>query len=452
MIKKYFVVSTIILIISILLLFSGCASVEGLLEKGEFIKAIELCEKQEIDEQKEGYFKIAEAYFDKRNYEYAAEYYEKAKIENNEIAKECFIKLAEKYLKANQYNPIMIYSHDSRIMDLEISKNSKYLITSEFEGYVHLWNLINGTKLRKYGSSVYLGMDRKLIAYGNVPGSVSISSDNQYIAYSKQGDIVIYRIDNNLRVNSYRASGDLIYNVSIFQSLPLSLSKYTISIDSRLIRIDELLTGKDVTFYKHTNYRLKTFIVSNDNEYLLVNSTDDNLLHVILMKINKLDDSISLSNEKIFISDDNVADKIGFTKKSISLSLDNKYVIASNLSSSIPKIYIWNLETGELIKKIEGHSGFITSVAISSDNKYIISGSEDKTVKIWDFSDGKLIRTIEYKEVVWEVSISQNNKYFIVVAGEAAYAYYMFDTKNMAKKYFLKAGFTEEQIFEKTNK
>ena len=46
-------------------------------------------------------------------------------------------------------------------------------------------------------------------------------------------------------------------------------------------------------------------------------------------------------------------------------------------------IKIWNASTGELQSTLTGHSGSVFSVAFSKDGTRLVSGSADKTVKIW---------------------------------------------------------------------
>lgn len=56
-------------------------------------------------------------------------------------------------------------------------------------------------------------------------------------------------------------------------------------------------------------------------------------------------------------------------------------------------IKIWHLETGKLIHTLKGHTGAVFSVAVSGDGQTIASGSEDKTVKIWHLETGELLGT-----------------------------------------------------------
>ena len=42
---------------------------------------------------------------------------------------------------------------------------------------------------------------------------------------------------------------------------------------------------------------------------------------------------------------------------------------------------MWDLETGMEKGKLEGHSNFVDSVAISPDGQTIVSGSWDETIR-----------------------------------------------------------------------
>ena len=52
-------------------------------------------------------------------------------------------------------------------------------------------------------------------------------------------------------------------------------------------------------------------------------------------------------------------------------------------------VRIWDMETNSLIFALEGHNGSVTHVAWSPDSTQLASGSDDKTIRIWDTTTGK---------------------------------------------------------------
>ena len=54
---------------------------------------------------------------------------------------------------------------------------------------------------------------------------------------------------------------------------------------------------------------------------------------------------------------------------------------------------IWNLATGNCVRTFEGHIDRVTSVTISPDGRHGLSESVDKTLRMWELASGKCLRT-----------------------------------------------------------
>ena len=50
--------------------------------------------------------------------------------------------------------------------------------------------------------------------------------------------------------------------------------------------------------------------------------------------------------------------------------------------------------TGREIRKLEGHSGWVYSVAFSPDGKTALSGSDDGTMRLWKMQSGQELATL----------------------------------------------------------
>ena len=57
-------------------------------------------------------------------------------------------------------------------------------------------------------------------------------------------------------------------------------------------------------------------------------------------------------------------------------------------------LYLWDLEHNPKSKSLTGHTEHIWSVAFSPDGKRLVSGSSDKTTRLWDVETGEEIATL----------------------------------------------------------
>ena len=54
-------------------------------------------------------------------------------------------------------------------------------------------------------------------------------------------------------------------------------------------------------------------------------------------------------------------------------------------------IKLWDVKEGKLIKTLEGHTSGVEALAYIKDSDYLASSSMDKTIIIWDMKDQKLL-------------------------------------------------------------
>ncbi len=87
---------------------------------------------------------------------------------------------------------------------------------------------------------------------------------------------------------------------------------------------------------------------------------------------------------------------------SVAWSHDGKTVVAgvgrraisSSDTGADTSIRVWDAANSKLLIKLEGHTGGVATVTFSPDDRWIVSGSYDGTIRYWDRQTGKQVITI----------------------------------------------------------
>jgi WD40 repeat protein len=93
---------------------------------------------------------------------------------------------------------------------------------------------------------------------------------------------------------------------------------------------------------------------------------------------------------------DRIADALALLKQARAVSGFDKSHDCLNLQARVgARARVKSYGGGWLKRTLEGHTGGVNSLALSPDGCFALSGSEDKTLRLWDVAGGKCVRTFE---------------------------------------------------------
>ena len=141
----------------------------------------------------------------------------------------------------------------------------------------------------------------------------------------------------------------------------------------------DLTTGQQIRqFVGHTK-DIRNVAVSPDGKQLLSGSFDGTM---------RLWDLATAKELKRFDGPGNFVESVRFMP-------DGKRAICSYGPQVAEKIYdedprcslrLWDLESGKELRQFKGHDGPILSLAISADGRVLVSGSADRSLRVWQLT------------------------------------------------------------------
>lgn len=100
----------------------------------------------------------------------------------------------------------------------------------------------------------------------------------------------------------------------------------------------------------------------------------------------------------------------------VNIALDECIIVSGNQDKTIK---IFDLKTGQVQRTLSGHFGSVTSIAMTPLNDKIVSGSADFTLRVWDFISGNVITTLHgHTETVNDIAITPDCNYIISASND----------------------------------
>jgi WD40 repeat protein/cellulose biosynthesis protein BcsQ len=97
--------------------------------------------------------------------------------------------------------------------------------------------------------------------------------------------------------------------------------------------------------------------------------------------------------------------------RAVSLSPDNKLAVSGSEDKTVR---VWNVATGEIVRTFAGHLDAVQSVAFAPDGQTFVSGGSDNQVFVWDLGRGKKPKhALDHLAPVHAVVVSADGRYLI---------------------------------------
>lgn len=96
--------------------------------------------------------------------------------------------------------------------------------------------------------------------------------------------------------------------------------------------------------------------------------------------------------------------------KSVAFAPDGRHVASGGLDNSVR---VWDAATGKEARQLRGHSSQVWAVAFHPNNRQLFSASWDKTVRLWDIASGNEARRFTHPLDVNGLAIARDGSTFL---------------------------------------
>jgi WD40 repeat protein len=121
---------------------------------------------------------------------------------------------------------------------------------------------------------------------------------------------------------------------------------------------------------------------------------------------------------------------------SIAISPDYRTVASSGEDGSIK---LWDIESGRIIRNLEGYINPALAVEVMPDGQHMLLGSQGELMTMWDLTTGHLVRTFDRSYDVSHIDVSPDGRYLITTSPDTKFAkLWNFNSGNIVKTFIEK--------------
>lgn len=258
--------------------------------------------------------------------------------------------------------PIFLNGHSTEINHLSFHPNGNYLISTDIGGLLNVWDL-------KAGKTIYSTTAKEVIKDGNTPifTFAYFSIDGQAMVFGgSEGEVYV-----NRPLSPNTAPGTILQH-----STGYTCADYYYD-DGNYLAIGSKNEVKLLDYFT--------------KKVLKVMKTCDNWVQDVRYNADGTEIGCLCDDGNFTVWNIESGEKVRSWMASppgpsteLSYSKDGNYLVIGD-SKSTPKVF--NAKTGKLLSSLLGHRQAVRSVDFHPSGKYIITGANDRLVKVWRWKE-----------------------------------------------------------------
>lgn len=184
------------------------------------------------------------------------------------------------------------------------------------------------------------------------------------------------------------------------------------------VRLWALTTGESLkTFKGHDDY-VRCVAVTPEGRFALSGGNDKTLRlwSLATEKYLEIFQGLRIPLEDAYKSAELTTDKCLRTFRghegevdTLAITPDGRFVVSGSWDMTLR---MWEIATGKCVRILKGHQDYVTAVAITPNGRFALSGSRDKMLRLWNLSTGKCVSILQgHTDYISSVAITSDGRF-----------------------------------------
>jgi WD40 repeat protein len=374
--------------------------------------------------------------------------------------------LGEARMRHSIYAPLPDGKYDARVNALSYSPDGKTLATASRDGTAKVWDLSNGREVSTYRAHVTQPDDPTRGATNVLwVADVAFHPKESVVATACGNQVHLWNPQTGKAVKTLLTLGKTEKPLKALAFSPDG-KRLAVGSDDGVLRVIDADTGKAVYTSPSRNARIERVAFSPNGKLVAVGDMNSQIAvyapagaNTPLMSVQGIDAgavtgvAFAADSAAVFAAGGDgkarltagpnpaggaaantatkLRDFVGHAGPvgGLAVTADGKYLVTGGDDKTVR---VWDANTGKQLRSFQGHTDKVTAVTVRPDGKQIASASADGAVRVWDLNttDDHKAAT-DAKQSLWAVAVSPDGKTVATAGADKSIRLYDADTAKL---------------------